>query len=61
MVDLKEMELVDKNVMLTLTEPYEHNFHCECGANVFSEYKDKDGKKYYSCHGCNAIYDNGED
>lgn len=61
MVDLKEMELVDNNIMITLTEPYRHNFHCKCGVNVFSEYKDENGKKYYSCHGCKAIYDGGED
>lgn len=58
--DLKEennnRKLVDRNVLVTLTTPYEHNFRCSCGCNVFSKYVDSKDKEYYVCHGCNNEY-----
>lgn len=52
------MNLVNNNVMVTLTEPYKHNFKCVvCGANVFSKYIDGKGKEHFCCHGCQCVYD----
>lgn len=45
-------KLVDANILIILTKPYEHNFVCSCGCNVFSKYVDYNDKEYYVCHGC---------
>lgn len=49
-------KLVDRNILITLTTPYEHNFKCSCGCNVFSKYIDFNNKEYYICHGCDSEY-----
>lgn len=49
-------KLVDNNVLITLTVPYERNFRCGCGCNVFSKYIEDDGKEIFVCHGCNEEY-----
>lgn len=49
-------KLVDANILITLTKPYEHNFVCSCGCNVFSKYVDSNNKEYYICHGCDNEY-----
>ena len=54
-----DRKLVDNNVLITLTTPYEHNFRCNCGCNVFSKYVDSQGKEYYVCHGCDTEYVGG--
>ena len=49
-----QLTLVDSNKMLWVNkEP----FRCSCGGNVFSEYKDKDGKRVFECHGCKSKYE----
>lgn len=45
-----------KLVDITLTKPYEHNFVCSCGCNVFSKYVNDEGKEIYVCHGCDNEY-----
>ena len=52
----KNRKLVDDNVLITLTKPYERNFKCGCGCNVFSKYIDSNNKEYYVCHGCDSEY-----
>lgn len=51
-----DRKLVDANILITLTKPYEHNFRCSCGCNVFSKYVDYNSKEYYVCHGCDNEY-----
>lgn len=31
-------------------------YRCTCGSNVFSLYKEPDGRQYYECHGCWTVY-----
>lgn len=52
-------KLVDDNVIITLTKPYERNFKCGCGCNVFSKYIEDNGKEVFVCHGCNEEYTGG--
>ena len=51
-----DIKLVNHNILITLTTPYEHNFVCSCGCNVFSKYVDAEGKEIYVCHGCDNEY-----
>ena len=51
-----DIRLVNKNILITLTTPYEHNFVCSCGCNVFSKYVDAEGKEIYVCHCCDNEY-----
>ena len=51
-----DRKLIDKNVLITLKEPYEHNFRCSCGCNVFSKYIEDNDKKIFVCHGCDTEY-----
>ena len=51
-----DRKLVNHNILITLTTPYEHNFVCSCGCNVFSKYVDAEGKEIYVCHGCDNEY-----
>ncbi len=46
--------LVDNNKMLWLGK---ENFRCSCGGNVFSEYKDNNGKRIFECHSCKSKYE----
>lgn len=49
-----KLTLVDNNKMLWVGK--EH-FRCSCGGNVFSEYKDSDGKRVFECHSCRSKYE----
>ena len=51
-----DRELVNGNVMIELTKPYEHIFRCSCGCNIFSKYVDSECKEIYVCHGCRSEY-----
>lgn len=51
-----DRKLVDNNIMVFLTTPYERNFRCSCGCNVFSKYIEDDGKEIFVCHGCDEEY-----
>lgn len=51
-----DRKLVDRNILIALTTPYEHDFRCSCGCNVFSKYIEDDGKEIFVCHGCDKEY-----
>lgn len=51
-----DRKLVDRNILITLTTPYEHNFKCSCGYNVFSKYIEDDGKDIFIYNGCDKEY-----
>lgn len=49
-----KLTLVDSNKMLWVGK---ENFRCSCGGNVFSEYKDSDGKRIFERHSCKSKYE----
>lgn len=51
-----DKKLVDRNILIALTEPYEHIFVCSCGCNVFNKYVNAEGKEIYVCYGCDNEY-----
>lgn len=48
-------ELLSANTMLYVNGS-QTSFRCGCGSNVFSKFKEPDGREYYECHGCWTIY-----